>query len=267
MRGSLDTEKRGRYILPMSDPSTNHDIQRAADAIAGATYFVAFTGAGISVESGIPPFRGEGGIWERYDPQVLQLGYFHRHPKESWDAIRAIFYEFFGKAEPNEAHRVLAEWEQEGYLDVLITQNIDNLHHKAGSRKVVEYHGNSSRLVCPKCGTTRAVTEDVFDSLPPRCGCGGVWKPDFVFFGEGIPAGAARESERAAEKADVMLLVGTTGEVYPAAYLPQLASYRGAVIVEVNPSPSYYTDSITDVHVPLRAAEALSRINAVLTDS
>ncbi len=255
------------YIGSMSDPSTNEAIQRAAQAIAAAEYFVAFTGAGISVESGVPPFRGEGGIWQRYDPQVLEIGYFHRHPKESWEAIRAIFYEFFGKAEPNEAHRVLAEWEREGYLDVVITQNIDNLHRKAGSRKVVEYHGNSSRLICPKCGATRSVDEGIFDCLPPRCTCGGVWKPDFVFFGEGIPPAATRESERAAEKANVMLLIGTTGEVYPAAYLPQFASYRGATIVEVNPNQSYYTDSITDVHIPLRASQALSLINAALADT
>lgn len=255
------------YIGPMSDPSTNEAIQQAAQAIAAAEFFVAFTGAGISVESGVPPFRGEGGIWERYDPQVLEIGYFHRHPRESWEAIRSIFYEFFGDAQPNPAHRVLAEWEREGYLDVIITQNIDNLHHKAGSTKVVEYHGNSSRLICPKCGATRGVDRGILDALPPRCRCGGVWKPDFVFFGEGIPPAAARESERAAEKADVMLLIGTTGEVYPAAYLPQFASYRGATIVEVNPNPSSYTHSITDVHIPLRASEALTRINDALADT
>jgi NAD-dependent deacetylase len=114
-------------------PDTRSAIRSAARLIRGSRYLTAFTGAGISVESGIPPFRGEGGLWSQYDPCMLELDYFHRHPKKSWEVLRAIFYEHLQDARPNEAHRVLARWEAQGLLKVLITQNIDNLHNIAGS--------------------------------------------------------------------------------------------------------------------------------------
>ena len=107
-------------------------IRSAASLIRGARYLTAFTGAGVSVESGIPPFRGEGGLWSRYDPRMLELGYFLRYPEKSWPILREIFYDHFGKARPNRAHEVLAAWEARGLLKALITQNIDNLHCEAG---------------------------------------------------------------------------------------------------------------------------------------
>jgi len=126
-------------------------LEQAADALRRAKRAVAFTGAGISVESGIPPFRGPDGLWSRYDPQVLDLSYFHAHPLESWQVIKEIFYDYFGRARPNEAHKALARLEQAGYLQGVITQNIDNLHQEAGSRHVVEYHGTSRYLTCTAC--------------------------------------------------------------------------------------------------------------------
>jgi len=239
-------------------------IEKAAKAIRNAQYCTAFTGAGISVESGIPPFRGENGIWNTYNPIVLDLGYFYQNPKESWKAIREIFYEFFGAASPNAAHVLLAELEKHSMLKMLITQNIDNLHYEAGSRAVVEYHGNSRTLVCPRCGARRDAAADIFEELPPRCSCGGVWKPDFVFFGESIPFDALQRAEEAAERTDCMLLIGTTGEVYPAALIPREAARNGATIIEINPSPSLYTHEITDIFIQTRAVEACDALLNVL---
>jgi NAD-dependent deacetylase len=244
------------------DKSFLEQIELAADTIRKASFCTAFTGAGISVESGIPPFRGEKGIWNQYDPKVLDLDFFHRNPKESWIVIKEIFYDFFGKAKPNRAHFFLAELEQSGLLKSIITQNIDNLHHAAGSREVVEYHGNSRKLICTRCAGTMDATKDILSELPPRCGCGGILKPDFVFFGEGIPPEAAERSIKAAQNSDCMILIGTTGEVYPAALLPREASRRGAVIIEINPSPSLYTEEITDIFIQseaVKAAEGLSK--------
>ncbi len=234
----------------------DEQVDLAYDAIHNSEYCTAFTGAGISVESGIPPFRGEDGIWNSYDPMVLDINYFHRNPEESWKAIREIFYDFFGKAKPNPAHFLLAELEEQGIIKSVITQNIDNMHFEAGSRNVIEYHGNSRTLVCTRCGKHTEASPDILSEIPPRCGCGGVWKPDFVFFGEAIPAEAQKRSSEAAEKSDCMILIGTTGEVYPAALIPRAASRRGTTIIEINPSPSLYTHEITDIYVQSRAVDA-----------
>ncbi len=242
-----------------------HDeIEKAADLIRRAEYCTAFTGAGISVESGVPPFRGENGLWNRYDPMVLDLGYFHRNPEKSWPVIKEIFYRHFRTAEPNGAHLLLAELEEEGILKSLITQNIDDLHYRAGNRKVVEYHGNSRQLICTSCGKKVEANEHTIAGDPPRCDCGGIFKPDFIFFGESIPAEALRQSDEDTERTDCMILIGTTGEVYPAAMIPQLASQRGATIIEINPSESNYTKSITDVYMPLNAGEAGERLREAL---
>ena len=128
-------------------------IRSVASLIHSARYLTAFTGAGISVESGIPPFRGPGGLWSTYDPRMLELDYFVARPEKSWPLIKKIFYEHFGAAKPNAAHIGLARLEATGRLKCLVTQNIDNLHHRAGSRNIVEFHGSSRHLVCLGCGT------------------------------------------------------------------------------------------------------------------
>jgi NAD-dependent deacetylase len=243
---------------------TEEQLRRAVKAITDSSYCTAFTGAGISVESGIPPFRGENGLWNSYDPSINEIGYFYRNPEKSWPVIVEIFYNHFTKAEPNGAHRLLADLEAEGMLETLITQNIDDLHFRAGSRNVVEYHGNSRQLLCTSCGKKVAAEQSVLSEIPPRCDCGGIFKPDFIFFGESIPVNALKRSEEAAEKTDCMILVGTTGEVYPAAMVPQIAAQRGATIIEINPSPSNYTDSVTDIYIPLNAGEAGERLREAL---
>lgn len=237
-------------------------LTAAARALRNARHVTAFTGAGISVESGIPPFRGAEGLWSRYDPRCLDIAYFHAHTAEAWRVIKEIFYDFFGAAQPNDAHRALARLEAEGIVKALITQNIDNLHQEAGSRVVHEFHGNSRTLLCLGCGARVSAREINLDILPPRCPCGGVLKPDFVFFGEMIPEQANRLSFREAELADVFLLIGTTGEVMPACLIPEEAKRRGAMIIEINTEPSNYTGRITDIFLRGRATEIMRGILA-----
>ena len=242
--------------------------QRAAEAIGSGRHVVAFTGAGISVESGIPPFRGEGGLWQKYDPESLEIHFFLRNPEASWRVIREIFYEAFDKAQPNAAHAALAELESRGVLKALITQNIDNLHQRAGSREVVEFHGSSRTLRCVDCAESCEAAQTDLSKLPPTCRlCGAILKPDFVFFGEPISHQAYARAFLEAERADVMLVIGTTGEVMPAGLVPRLAKSKGATLIEINPAESNYTREITDIFIEAKAAEALPRLLEALPAS
>ena len=237
------------------------EIDLALEAIRKAKYITAFTGAGISVESGIPAFRGSDGLWSKYDPNCLLISYFVDNPLETWKAIKEIFYDFFGQAKPNEAHEVLAKMEQNGLLKSIITQNIDYLHQEAGSKNVYEYHGNSHSLVCLKCNAKYEKDNISLDILPPKCEkCNGLLKPDFVFFGESIPSAAHKASLDAANKTDLMIVIGTTGEVIPASSIPPLAKQNGATIIEINPEKSTYTDTITDIYLKGKASVILSEL-------
>lgn len=179
---------------------------------------------------------------------VLDIGYFRQYPGAAWTVIKEIFYDFFGKARLNDAHRILADWERRGLLVSIITQNIDNRHKAAGSRVVHEYHDTWSFLLCDRWGARLSVSAASLYSLPPRCSsCGGVLRPDLVFFGESTPEAAARAAEREERKADLFLIIGTTGEIMPASMIPRIVKSRGAAIVEINPAPSSYTHDITDV--------------------
>lgn len=240
-------------------------LHKATEAIRRSNYTIAFTGAGISVESGIPPFRGENGIWSKYDPSTLELGFFYENPLESWEVIKQLFYDFFRNAESNLAHQVLAKMEKEGMINCVITQNIDNLHQQAGSKVVHEFHGNSQKLVCVKCRTYYIPTDINLDKLPPRCtSCDGLIKPDFVFFGEGIPTEAYENSVNAASKADVVIIIGSTGEVMPAAQIPYHAKHNGAAIIEVNPDESNFTKTITDIYLEGKATDVMGKLKELL---
>ncbi|WP_153638935.1 NAD-dependent deacylase [Prolixibacter sp. NT017] len=246
-------------------------LDKAARLIRESGYTVAFTGAGISVESGIPPFRGKNGLWSRYDPKVLDLDYFYSNPHDSWVKIKEIFYDFFGKAQPNPGHIALAGLEQKGWLESVITQNIDNLHQEAGSKTVWEFHGNSQWVVCPRCGARHFATEIDMSELPPRCHeDGSVLKPDFIFFGEGIPREAYDQSFAAARKAEVMLVIGTTGEVMPASMVPYEAARSGATIIEINPETTPFTNQITHIFLEGKAGEVLpellQRVSQLIVD-
>ena len=235
--------------------------EKAADIIAGARRCVAFTGAGISVESGIPPFRGENGLWNRYDPDSFDIRYFHRHSRESWQVIREIFYDLFGKVRPNKAHTALAQLEADGVVKSVITQNVDNLHYDAGSSVVREFHGSLKRLVCLSCTRRYPITAIGLDRLPPVCPhCGGILKPDAVFFGEAIPEPAGSLSFEETRQADCFILIGTTGTVAPANLIPSAAKSNGAAIIEINPVPSEYTSRVTDIFLQEGATRAMTRL-------
>jgi len=236
-------------------------IAIAADIILNARHVTAFSGAGISVESGIPPFRGKNGLWNKFNPVFLDIDNFHRNPLESWKLIKQIFYDFIGEAKPNAAHFALAEMEKNGNLNCIITQNIDNLHHQAGSKNIIEYHGTTRDLVCTNCN--RSIPADSVDlnHLPPKCSkCGSVLKPDFVFFGEPIPEPTSTNSFREVDISDVFVLIGTTGEIMPASAIPVTAKKNGAKIIEVNTERSNYTDTVTDIFLQGKATAVFTEL-------
>jgi NAD-dependent deacetylase len=239
-----------------------NDYQLAVEWILESKNTILFTGAGVSVESGIPPFRGENGLWSKYDPTFLLTSYFNEHPKESWELIYEIFYEFFSKANPNDAHYIIAELEKKGLINAIITQNIDNLHQKAGSKNIVEYHGTSRTLTCLNC--SQKFNSNIIKSkeaLPPRCpSCKSVLKPDFVFFSEPIPAEAQKLSNKYASTAELFILVGTTGEIMPASLIPYLARENGARIIEINVESTNYTSTIVDIFLKGKATKVFLKL-------
>ncbi len=240
-------------------------IREAAELLRHSAFTTAYTGAGISVESGIPSFRGTDGLWNKYDPKYLDIGFFYDSPAESWRVIKEIFFDFFGKIEPNRAHVALARMEREGLVARVITQNIDNLHQEAGSKEVFEFHGNSKRLVCLACLTVYGHADVSLDHLPPTCRqCGGLLKPDFVFFGEAIPQLPLAAAYESATRSGVFLIIGTTGEVAPANQVPFLAKSNGARIIEINPEESFYTPRITDVFLRGKAGEVMAALEKQL---
>ncbi|MCP5104468.1 MAG: NAD-dependent deacylase [bacterium] len=229
-------------------------ITQAAEWIKNSKHMIAFTGAGISVESGIPPFRGEGGLWNKHDPALFEISYFKAHPAKSWELIKDIFFETFGKVEPHGAHHGLAQLEEKGILKAIVTQNIDGLHQRAGSRNVLEFHGTCRTLSCLLCRFPYETGKVAMDILPPRCPkCMGILRPDFVFFGEAIPRDVSMESFHQAQLCDVCIVIGSTGEVMPACQVPFNAKEKGARIIEINLEPSNFTPTIADIYLQGKA--------------
>lgn len=242
-------------------------IYQVNEIIRKANYVTAFTGAGISVESGIPTFRGAGGLWERFDPKALDLIHFHTNPGQSWKVIREIFYSIFGNVQPNEAHQALASMENLGFLKSVITQNIDGLHQKAGNRVVYELHGTLETLVCTKCKRKYKSREITFKSLPLYCSdCEGLLKPDFIFFGEELPQDVYNDSREQAAMSDVFLIIGTTGMVAPASYIPVHAKKNGCTIIEINTESSQFTNTITDIFLKGKSSEIMTRLLEKIVD-
>lgn len=241
-------------------------FNKAAEFLRHAEHGLVFSGAGISVESGIPPFRGDGGFWSKYDPRYLELDYFLQFPEKSWEILKEIFYEYFADARPNPAHTSLAQLEKAGIIKAVITQNIDNLHQLAGSKSVYEFHGNTGEMVCVRCGKIYSSADISLQKLPPVCSsCTGILKPNIIFFGELIPTDVSVAAFAAAEKCDVMLLVGTTGEIMPAAMLPYTAKrHNDAIIIEINPHESDYTGELTDIFLQGRAGEILPELTQMV---
>lgn len=240
---------------------SNHALQNAADILKKSRLTLAFTGAGISVESGIPPFRGPEGLWTKHDPTLFEMSYFRKHPDKSWALLKKLLFERFAKARPNPAHTALAELEQAGKLAAVVTQNIDGLHQQAGNDTVLEYHGSPSRMQCMKCRKKFPSNSIPLEILPPRCpDCNGVLKPDIVFFSEGIPDDVHREATKLAKKADAVIIIGTTGEVQPAGRIPWIAHHKGATVIEINPKESSYTYKVADIFLKGKAGQMLPQL-------
>lgn len=243
------------------------DYRRMAERISRSSYAVALTGAGISVESGIPDFRSAGGLWSKYDPSEFgTIESFRANPAKVWKML-AELDQVLASADPNPAHRTLAELEKRGILRLVITQNVDSLHQRAGSTKVVEFHGNNRTLRCDSCGERFPRASVSLASLPPRCSCGAALRPELVFFGEPIPGDAYHQAMAAAGKCDFMLIVGTSASVAPASQIPRLAKQNGAFLLEINPKASELSNHLTDFRIAELAGIALPGILAALDES
>ena len=254
--------------------------EQAAKIISESKYLAVFSGSGISAESGIPTFRDPGGIWDRFDPAnfgtvegVLAMA------KRDPNLIREFLLEtvqVFMQAKPNDGHIALAEIEEMGFLKSIITQNIDNLHNDAGNSAVYDVHGNLFRARCMNCDERQKLDKHEFlDSafnllndadnftleqvmtIMPICSCGGLTRPDVVMFGEAVQY--IEESFKIAALCDVMLVLGTSGIVYPAAAIPQQAHQSGAKIIEINLSENSYS-GITEVYIQGASGEAMPKI-------
>lgn len=242
-------------------------IERAAKLLLKSKYVTCLTGAGISVESGIRPFRGPGGLWtEKGEPPMNGFQRFMADPKTYWENnIKGIgrdaeFTRTINEAKPHGAHYALAELERMGILKYLITQNIDNLHLAAGNKNVAEIHGNMKKLRCVECNQRFELDAVSLDELPPRCPkCHGVIKNDTVMFGEPIPYDVLLVCQREAAKSDCMLSIGTSVFVYPAAGFPLEVKRRGGALIEVNLYETEMT-SICDVSLQGKAGEIVPQL-------
>ena len=243
----------------MAEPSsyTRKDIEKAADIILNAKYVVALTGAGMSVESGIPPFRGPGGIWTQHgEPPMDGYQRFLKNPKKTWeDRINpkgpmVKLAKALRNAVPNPGHIALVELELLNIIKSIITQNIDNLHCEAGSSNVLEIHGNATLLRCINCNTRYEQEEISLDTIPPKCpGCEGFVKSDTVFFGEPIPEDVLELCRAESARCDCMIVAGTSATIYPAASFPRQILRAHHPVIEINPYESALT---TQCSVSLR---------------
>lgn len=259
-------------------------IEQAAELIRSARYLTAFTGAGVSAESGIPTFRDKGGIWEKFSPEDVGtpqglMANLMRNPQIVIDMIESLITTT-ELAEPNPGHMALASLERTGLLKVVITQNVDNLHQEAGNEKVIEVHGNLMRLRCLSCGRKTQLSKSEFlkfakefkeelkeklsggiqavlEILPKCLECHGFQRPDVVLFTE--PVQDLDRAFKEAEMSDVMIVAGTSGVVYPAAYVPNVAKRAGAKIMEINPTGCYF-EGITDIWIDNAFAKTMPQI-------
>jgi NAD-dependent deacetylase len=239
-------------------------IQHAAELLSSARRGLALTGAGVSAESGIPTFRGEGGLWTKYDPvKVASISYFMADPAAYWKVSKERGGVALA-ARPNPAHEALARLESEGHISAVATQNTDGLHQESGSKRVIELHGSGRMVECLDCGhrEPRSVVQKRLEvEMPPRCtSCGGtLLKPTVVLFGEPMPQTAVQEAFGLARQADVMLVVGSSLVVFPAAEVPLIAVRAGAAMIVVNAEPTP-VDRLAEVVIQGKAGEVLPEI-------
>jgi NAD-dependent deacetylase len=229
------------YAIDRRYTSVLNDLQQARQWLAEADAVAILTGAGISAESGVPTFRGDGGLWREHKPEDLATPEaFARDPKLVWE-----WYDWrrglIAQAAPNAAHRALVQLETRKPRFTLITQNVDGLHDLAGNGKILKLHGDIWRMRCTTCGANFPNRRVPLPKLPPHCACGGMARPGVVWFGEPLPEGIMQEAEHAAGNAEVFLVIGTSAVVYPAAGLIPYAKQSGAKVIEINPEPTAAT--------------------------
>jgi NAD-dependent deacetylase len=242
----------------------NENAEKLIAAIKKSRYVVAFTGAGISAEAGIPTYRGEGGLWDKYDPSLYaNVDYFLQDPSYYWNFFREVRYPLLKKAGPSRGHLALAEMEAVGNLKTVITQNIDGLHQLAGSSSVVELHGSTRVIFCMNCSqkyTMEKAFSLLMEEFPPRCSkCQGRLRPDVVFFGESLNPHVLRSAYEEAEKCDMMLVSGSSLVVYPAAEIPLVAKRNGATLVIINKEKTGL-DHEADLLIQGKAGDVLPQI-------
>ncbi len=242
-------------------------IDQVVEMIAAADRVVVFTGAGVSTESGIPDFRSPGGLWTRFDPDDFTIDKYISSPqtrRKMWEIL--MEGGLLTDADPNPAHYAITELERMGKLSSVITQNVDNLHQKGGTSPAIvhELHGNMKRIVCLSCHNASPM-EDLKKNVPadgsvPVCEkCGGILKPDVIFFGEALPEKTLRTAARESQECDLFLVIGSSLVVYPAASLPLVAKRSGARLVIINLGPTEQ-DPIADVLISQSAGETMSKI-------
>jgi NAD-dependent deacetylase len=234
-------------------------LSRLAELLRDRQPCVVLTGAGISTESGIPDFRSPTGIWAHYDPmEYATIQAFRRDPVKVWE-FYALRLGVLSDAEPNAGHLALAELEHLGLVQAIVTQNIDGLHQRAGSQNVIEVHGSIRTASCPECGERLPL-----DRSMPRCpDCGAIMKPDVVMFGELLPVGTMERAVELARGTSLLLVVGSSLEVYPVAGLPEETISAGGALAIVNRGPTPF-DGLADVRVDAGAGETLAAVTTLL---
>jgi len=237
---------------------TNDAMERARAIVSRASALAVLTGSGISAESGVPTFRGAGGLWRTFRPEELATPQaFERDPKLVWE-----WYDWrrglVAAAQPNAAHHALVTLERRCQEFTLATQNVDGLHALDGSRNLILLHGDLWTLRCVTCGAEREDRRTPLPELPPRCACGGLLRPGVVWFGEPLPEGAIERAGAAAANAGALLMIGTSAAVWPAAGLGEVALDAGVPVIEINPEPTVYSDRV--LSLAGRAGELLPRL-------
>ena len=240
-------------------------IEQAADMIRSSKYTVAFTGAGLSRESGLPLFSE----WPEFDIRVLDINFFKNNYDWAWPRIKDWFYDFYGQAEPNEGHRILKQMEDNRWIRSVVTLNFDDLHQKAGSTNTIGICGSPQRLVCLDCHEKFEADQINWEQMPPRCPvCGGMLKPDILFYGDEVPDPEYKLGLKEANRAKVMLVVGVSGEMMPAGVIPMFAKKRRQTkIIEINIQPTHYTNAVTDIFIQKPASEGLNDLFLALKNN